>query len=259
MTPKISIIIPCYKSEKYIKQCVESIIAQTFTDWEAIFIIDAPDAYDQTISYLNSKLDSRIKIFSNFMKTNPAYARNTGVQHSVGEYIAFLDADDWWYPNKLEKQIRYMDTHTNIKWCWAYAIVHDGKKEYMLENAWNKPKADEMLPFQTFVLRRDLVCDIIKSDGKLLDDSLPQIDDYDLFQRLKKYENYGFHEPLSHYRYHSEGLTSSTGSYKILRMQMKISIKRHCWNNIPHLIRLYFHLKIRDTLNKVCNIKRRLK
>lgn len=125
MTPKVSIIIPCYKSEKYIRQCVESILAQTFEDWEAIFIIDdAWSASEKTYNILGEYLEChrskrRVRYVATNQKTNPATARNDGVSQSRGKYIAFLDADDWWYPEKLSKQVHYMDTHPEAQWCWG--------------------------------------------------------------------------------------------------------------------------------------------
>ena len=258
--PKVSVIIPCYHSEEFISRCVDSILAQTFTDWEAIFIVDDYLA-DNTADIIHSKsilgwketldmpvFDERFVVITNKGKTNPATARNKGVSLAVGEYITFLDADDWWYPDKLETQVAFMDRNKVFEWCWAYVIMHHGKKEYMLTSAWDNPKADEMIPFQTFMLRRTLVDRIIKKDGHLLDESLPQIDDYDLFLRLKQYKNQGFKFPLSHYYIHDKGLTSSSNRLDILLLQIQINLKQHRWGNLPRLFGLYSDIKLRRIL-----------
>lgn len=104
---------------------------------------------------------------------------------------------------------------------------------------WDNLKANEMIPFQTFILRRELVDEIIKQDGFLLNESLPQIDDYDLYLRLKKYKNYGFREPLSHYRYHCNGLTTGTDTQKVMGMQLAINIRQRRWENVIPLTMLW--------------------
>ena len=260
MNPLVSIIIPCYKSEKHIRQCVNSIIAQTFTDWEAIFVVD--DAtLDNTTNILGSVqvrgwserndtpfLDQRIRIITRPTKSSPAAARNSGVKYATGEYITFLDADDWWYPEKLQKQLGMMLTNPDAQWCWAYATMHSGVKEFMMEKLWDNPDPDTMIPFQTFMLHRNLVNKIISEDGSLLDESLSQIDDYDLFLRLKKYPSVCLREPLAHYRIHGGGLTTSTSRLNVAKIQLGININRRQWQNLPRMLRLYTEFKMRSLL-----------
>jgi teichuronic acid biosynthesis glycosyltransferase TuaG len=258
--PRVSIVIPCYHSEQYIQRCVDSILAQTFKDWEAIFIVDdyradkteriitrcAELGWSERLDYLVT--DNRFILSVNKDKTSPAKARNKGVSLAVGEYITFLDADDWWYPEKLSKQVHFMDTHAACQWCWGYATMHQGKREYLLKQAWDNPKADEMIPFQTFMLRRSLVDEIIRKDGHLLNPELPQIDDYDLFLRLKQHPNYCFRTPLSHYWIHDQGLTSGTPQLKILALQIGINVRQFHLQNLPRLLRLYGEFRAREIL-----------
>ncbi len=99
--PKISIIIPVYNAEKYLRKCIESVIAQTFKDWEAILINDGSKDSSLAVCYEYATKDKRISVID---KTNggPSSARNRGLEQARGEYIYFIDADDWIESNALE-------------------------------------------------------------------------------------------------------------------------------------------------------------
>jgi glycosyltransferase involved in cell wall biosynthesis len=260
MNPKVSIIIPCYKSEKYIRQCVESILAQTYHDWEAIFVIDGPHC-DNTIGIIRNVamlgwcgstedivVDPRIRIITTDVKSNPATARNKGVSLTRGEYIAFLDADDWWYPEKQEIQVSLLNEYPGIEWCYAFATMHKGLKTFDCNSQWLNPKADEMIPFQTIMIRRTLVDKIIKECGYLFDESLRQIDDYDLFMRIKKYKHVCIQMPLSHYRIHGGGLTTSSSRMEVIKTQLGINIERRQYQDLPRMFYLYADYQVRDWL-----------
>ena len=98
MKPKFSIIIPLYNKAPYIRKALESVAAQTFTDWECIIVNDG--STDNSMERIRGLEDERIRVIS---QTNMgvAAARNNGVAASAGEYICFLDADDWWEPEFL--------------------------------------------------------------------------------------------------------------------------------------------------------------
>lgn len=240
MTVRVSVVIACYHTkEEYLRQCCDSLILQIFKDWEAIFVVDD---YIKGCEWrvINSYNDSRFVIVVNPDKTNPAIARNKGIKWCIGEYVAFLDADDWWDSQKLQKQVEYMDTHKLIDWCWSYAwhVNGDGKK-YMLAKQWDNPTATTMIPFQTILIRNEIVSDIKKKYCEVFDSNLPQIDDYDLYLRLKQYTWYRLKEPLSYYRVYTEGKSLNSSKKEILKLQLEINIKRGVWRNVPELIIAY--------------------
>ncbi|MCT7492530.1 glycosyltransferase family 2 protein [Aliarcobacter cryaerophilus] len=104
----VSIITPSYKSEKFISQTIESVLGQTYQNWEIIIVDDvSPDNSNKIIEEY-SKKDSRIKLIKLEKNSGAAVARNIAIEESKGRYIAFLDADDIWKPEKLEKQIEFM-------------------------------------------------------------------------------------------------------------------------------------------------------
>ena len=109
MNPKVSIITPVYNAEKFILATINSVISQTDNDWELIIIDDFSS--DNTLKILESFMciDSRIKLVRLDHNSGAAVARNKGIEYAKGRYVAFLDSDDQWLPNKLEKQISFME------------------------------------------------------------------------------------------------------------------------------------------------------
>ncbi|CAI3478898.1 MAG: glycosyltransferase [Enterococcus cecorum] len=101
-TPQISIIVPVYNAERYLKYCIDSILRQTFTNYELILVNDGSTDYSLKICHEYASKDERIKILS---KENggPSSTRNLGLSHAKGKYIAFIDADDYVLDNYLEK------------------------------------------------------------------------------------------------------------------------------------------------------------
>ena len=108
MQPLISIVTPNYNCGRFIAQTIESVLAQTYKNWE-MFIIDdcsTDDSYSIAVEY--AKKDSRIKVFQNEKNSGAAVSRNKAIELSQGEYLAFLDSDDLWMPEKLELQLKFM-------------------------------------------------------------------------------------------------------------------------------------------------------
>lgn len=106
----VSVIIPCYNSERYIVQSIESVIMQTFQQWEMIIVDDCSTDNSADIIKKYEAKDFRIR----YLKTNepsgsPSIPRNIGIREARGRYIAFLDSDDIWLPKKLEEQLKFID------------------------------------------------------------------------------------------------------------------------------------------------------
>ena len=108
MTELVSIVMPTYNCAEFISQSIDSVIAQTYTNWELIIVDDC--STDNTKEILNPYLQKYPNIHYTLLTENggPAMARTEALKQSKGEYIAFLDSDDLWYPEKLSKQITFM-------------------------------------------------------------------------------------------------------------------------------------------------------
>lgn len=106
MTDLVSIVIPVYNAEKCISDTVASIKSQSYKNWEIIMVDDGSD--DRSLDIMNALACDNIKVLS-CGKGSAAIARNKGIDEAKGRYIAFLDADDLWYSDKLEKQLEFME------------------------------------------------------------------------------------------------------------------------------------------------------
>lgn len=121
----VSIIMPCYNSEKYISESINSVLDQTYTNFELIIIDDS--STDTSINIISEYQDNRIKLIKSNTNQGVAAARNKGIVAAKGKYIAFLDSDDLWIPSKLEKQITLLESGWNVVCSNYSAFKPDGK------------------------------------------------------------------------------------------------------------------------------------
>jgi glycosyltransferase involved in cell wall biosynthesis len=113
-TPLVSIITPVYNNEEYIREALESIIIQNFKDFEAIIIDDYSSDNSYSIITEYKDRDNRFKIFKNPRRTGAGDTRNFGLNNATGKYIAVFDSDDIMFPQRLSKQLNFMEKDDNI-------------------------------------------------------------------------------------------------------------------------------------------------
>ncbi|WP_449557210.1 glycosyltransferase family 2 protein [Huaxiibacter chinensis] len=124
MNDLISIIMPSYNSSKTIGHSIDSVIKQSYTNWELIITDDC--STDNTLTILNEYVsrDSRIRVFSNTVNSGAAVSRNNSIAESKGRYLAFLDSDDIWLPEKLSKQYTFMTLNNDVDFTFtAYEFI----------------------------------------------------------------------------------------------------------------------------------------
>lgn len=110
MNDLVSIIMPSYNTGRFIKETIESVLAQSYPTWELIIVDDC--STDNTDDVVNQYLeDERIHYLKNTVNSGAAISRNRALREAKGRWIAFLDSDDLWKPEKLEKQIKFMNEH----------------------------------------------------------------------------------------------------------------------------------------------------
>lgn len=111
MSELISIIVPVYNVEKVIKETMNSVLAQTYPHWELLLVEDGSrdNSAGVIMDYITEKGDSRIRLIRQPSNQGAARARNRGLKEARGRYISYLDADDLWVPEKLEKQLKFME------------------------------------------------------------------------------------------------------------------------------------------------------
>ncbi|MFP7297455.1 glycosyltransferase family 2 protein [Neobacillus niacini] len=121
--PIVSVITPTYNASRFITETISSVVEQTFTNWEMIIVDDS--SLDNTVEIVKKEMekDSRIKLLELKKNGGPANARNRAMEAASGTYLAFLDSDDLWLPQKLEKQLMFMDQENLAFSCTAYRIM----------------------------------------------------------------------------------------------------------------------------------------
>lgn len=128
MSITVTIITPSWNCEKYILETITSVQNQTFKDWEMLIVDD--NSTDNTVEIIEkvSKSDIRIKLIKQKENRGPGFARTLAVLNASGRYVAYLDADDIWYPQKLEKQVKFMQEHNYAFSCSSYEVINDAGK-----------------------------------------------------------------------------------------------------------------------------------
>lgn len=151
---EVSIIIPVFNGKKFLDETILSVLNQTFRNFEVILIDHASTDSSLEIMKYHQKKDDRIKIIQlDINKGGPAYPRNEGIKASAGEYIAFLDADDVWLPEKLERQLEFIQKNRlNFSSCYC-TLIDEQNQEVSL--GWKSA-------FLYKILSKKTICDVIK-------------------------------------------------------------------------------------------------
>jgi glycosyltransferase involved in cell wall biosynthesis len=198
-TPRITVLLPVYNCELYVQTAVESILNQTFTDFELLIVDDA--STDATVSILKKFDDSRIQLIQKPVNSGYANSLNYGLQIAKGEYIARMDGDDISYPERFAKQIAYLDVHPEVVACGTtYKIMGNNKRIMLPENheaikiglLWGN-----CISHPSVMIRKKVLDDF----SIIYDTSKEPAEDYDLWVRLLSIGKlYNLQEVLMEYR-----------------------------------------------------------
>lgn len=210
---RVSILMNCYNGEKYLREAIDSVIGQTYHDWELIFWDN--QSSDSSAEVVKSYNDDRIKYFYSPRHTLLGEARNLGLQECKSEYLAFLDTDDVWLPEKLEKQVLLMNTNQQFVMCYSSALWIRAEGEVFKNTVVAK------IPnFETLLKRYDINMQSVliaktKIDKSIIkfDESLKYCPDFDLFMNIAlMYKNglVAMADPLVKYRVHNASLSHQT-------------------------------------------------
>ena len=206
--PLVSIIINCYNGEKYLEEALLSVFDQTYSNWEIIFWDNQSN--DNSLEILRKFKDPRIKYFYASNKTLLYEARNFAIENAKGEFISFLDVDDWWTNDKLEKQILLFNNqnigvvYSNF---WFFNSIKNTKKLVNENNTLPSGNIElellknNFIGLLTIMIRKEAIKDL----KIIFNKRYHIIGDYDLMIRLSNKWNFNVcQEPLSYYRWHGE-------------------------------------------------------
>lgn len=211
--PKVSVIMNCLNAEKYLRQAIESVYAQTYANWEIILLDNA--STDRTAEIAKS-FDQKLRYFRNDATVPLGQARNLALRQAQGELVAFLDSDDAWFPNKLEKQIPLFENTPTVGLVFSDTVLHyqqSGRDTtYFAEHDYYPPRGrifsallqHYSIPMLTAVMRKE-VLDTLK---EWFDESFQCCDDYDFFMRVAyDWDCDYINEPLATCLIHNEAVT----------------------------------------------------
>ncbi len=238
----VSIITPSYKSERFIAECIKSVLAQTYENWEMIIVDDcSPDDANNIIKEYQKK-DARIKFIQLKQNSGPAVARNTAIKEANGRFIAFLDADDLWMPQKLQKQIDFM-LKDNIEFSFSEYVKIDENSTIVSSVIERPKKVDYVKMLKSNYIPCLTVIYDTKRLGKVYMPSILKRQDYALWLKILKKIDYAYCycEPLAQYRFYSGSLSSNkfiAASYvwKLYREIEHLSIFRATYYFINYVI-----------------------
>jgi glycosyltransferase involved in cell wall biosynthesis len=209
--PKVSVIIPAYNAMTYLPETVGSVLRQSFTDFEVLIIDDgSSDTIQQWASQVQ---DLRVRLISQENQGASA-ARNTGIAHAQGEYLAFLDADDLWEASKLEKQVLCLENYpaAGLVYTWTALIDPTGKPTGRVfaskaeGDVWNQLIEHNIIESGSSpMIRRDC----FETVG-LFDCNLLAVEDWEMWVRIaSRYPFAVIQEPLTYYRQLSTSLSKN--------------------------------------------------
>jgi glycosyltransferase involved in cell wall biosynthesis len=219
--PKVSVIIPTYNYGKYIEKAIDSVLAQTYQDFEIIVVNDG--STDNTREIIETKYKNKVRYFYQENKGAPA-ARNKGIKESKGEYLAFLDADDYFEPSSVEKKVSLLESNKDSGWVysdWDYLDIQGNVLKFAFANA---PFASKR-KLRGYIFK-DMLCGTLISTPAVLvcktwveevggfDERLNAFQDYDLWLRISyRYEVEYVDEVLAHMRLHDESISVTQPPY----------------------------------------------
>ena len=243
MEDLVSVIMPVFNSSKTLAQSIDSILVQSYSNFEILIVDDfsVDDSWRIISDYM--KMDSRVIGIKLSKNVGAAQSRNIGIDKATGRFIAFLDADDYWLPNKLERQIEFAIkkkaaiSHTSYKW-----IDSQGKELSKMVVAKKELTYNQMLDYN-YIGCLTAIYDIKIIGGKRFMPDIRKRQDYGLWLRIMRegHKAYGLNEVLAFYRTGVKSLSSNKWdaaryNYKLLREVEGLSTAKSTY----HFLRYVF-------------------
>ncbi len=247
----ISIITPSYNSSEFISETIESVLKQTYNNWEMIIVDDCSN--DNSVEIINGFIEKedRIKLIELDKNVGAAEARNVAIRKAKGRYIAFLDSDDLWIPEKLEKQLSFMKDNEKVFTFSSYKRITE-KGEYIntikvpSQISYKKFLRNTIIGTLTVVIDKDSVGEFKMPDIKSSQDMALWCD------ILKRgFNAYGIDEVLGYYRLVATSNTSKKWKaardvWKVYRKIENLSILYSVFNFVGYV----FNVLKKNNLNK---------
>lgn len=203
----VSIIIPFFNEEYYLYETLNTVFNQTYKKWELILVND--NSTDNSVNKIKNFIkDKRIKLIHNKHNFGPAKSRNIGLKHVKGEYICFLDSDDLWHPQKIEKQLNFMIKHKLNFSCSNYQPFRNLKKKLKIIKLKKKISFEDFIydtsiATSAMMIKRSIQKNIFFNENFYFDDYVFKLD------LLKKTFCYNINLNLMYYRIKNKSISSN--------------------------------------------------
>ena len=253
--PLVSIIMNCHNGGKFLEQSVNSIISQTYKNWELIFLDN--DSKDDSKKIITKFPDKRIKYFKS-KKFNRLYkSRNLAIQNAKGDFISFLDTDDLWQKDKLEKQINFFSKNKDYEIVYSnYNIYDESKKKRFIKFKKVLPSGmvfkqllrNYTVGIVTICLRSNLFKD------NSFNDNFDIIGDFDLFLKFSENKKIGYmHDILAEYRLHKSNLSKKKIDEHVIELQTWVKANEYrakYKGNLKYIKFYILKLKLKNFLHR---------
>lgn len=242
----VSIIMPLYNCKDFVEDSIRSVIQQTYQDWELIIVDDRSSDRSVAVVEKCMKDESRIKLCQLEKNSGAAAARNHAIALAQGKYIAFLDSDDLWSPNKLEQQIAFMRENKSLLSFTAYQWISETGE--IRKNAIQVPEyvVYKQLLQQNIIGCLTAIYDSSKIGKFYFDTSLDKHEDYQYWLEILKTIPHadGLNIPLAYYRIRQNSLSSNklaAASYvwKILREYQEIPLPKAMYYFSTYIVKSF--------------------
>lgn len=240
--PLISVITPSYNSARFLEETIKSVIAQSYMNWEMIIVDDCSTDNSLDIIKVFSKKDDRIHYLQLSENSGAAVARNTAIRESNGRFIAFLDSDDQWFPEKLEEQYEFMQKYNLAFSYTSYinmdenGVVNDTVVKVPAEVNYKQLLRQNVIGCLTVMLNKEMIGDIEMVNIRTRQD-------YVLWLELCKrgFRAVGLQKPLSKYREVNNSVSSNKWkmakqNWEVYREIEKLNLVKSIYYFIQYVI-----------------------
>lgn len=244
--PKVSVVMPVYNGEAYLREAIESILFQTYQDFELLVIDDG--STDGTAAILQEfAADERVKVLCNASNTGLIYTRNKGVANSQGEYIAILDSDDIAMPNRLEQQVAFLDANPEFVMVGSSIDLIDSEGNFIRKQHYPAPSKfiPSLLLFQNNFAQSAVMLRKACLPAPCYREGYEQVEDYDLWIRLaNSYKVANLPQTLVKYRHHQSSISNAKATVHTDRIKKVLANQLQNIGITPTATELDLHYRI---------------
>lgn len=206
--PKVTVLMPVFNAGLYLKEAIDSILCQTYRDFEFLIINDG--STDTSLEIIQSYCDDRIRLLSNETNLQLIRTLNIGIENALGEYIVRMDADDISFPDRIEKQVNFLEAHPNIAACGSWIEMFTENHSFNYKPLTDPDRIKAAFIFRTEIMHPSVTIrkSVIINNLLRFDPGFVNAEDYELFLRISfiaPLANIG--EVLLKYRQNDKGIT----------------------------------------------------